>query len=192
MAHACAAHLCHAHVHYVAHRGTTGRNTLWMNIKYREAAKETNAPQSATTQRPYNGHSRRLSQCSTQGCRPPLSFVSRVVGVLGDRGGEGKLAKANATAPTMQPKSMGLVPHKLIQSRSTQANVACSALPKLHKVPPCHCQARVCKCTSWIPRLPLGISFSFLFQQRARRLISHPCQQSYGNQLEESWDAMQL
>ena len=29
----------------------------------------------------------------------------------------------------------------------------------------------------------------FPLMQGARRLISHPCQRSYGNQLEESWDA---
>ena len=30
---------------------------------------------------------------------------------------------------------------------------------------------------------------SDVYKQGARRLISHPCQRSYGNQLEESWAA---
>ena len=31
--------------------------------------------------------------------------------------------------------------------------------------------------------------FFGISEQGARRLISHPCQRSYGNQLEENWDA---
>ena len=44
----------------------------------------------------------------------------------------------------------------------------------------------VCVCVCWSQRGPFGL---LVLMQGARRLISYPCQRSYGNQLEESWDA---
>ena len=47
----------------------------------------------------------------------------------------------------------------------------------------------VCVCVSTpVPQGSASLSFPPRMQG-ARRLISHPCQRSYGNQLEESWDA---
>ena len=47
---------------------------------------------------------------------------------------------------------------------------------------------RLCVCTTWTHR---DRSALIIFAG-ARRLISYPCQRSYGNQLEESWDANSL
>ena len=52
--------------------------------------------------------------------------------------------------------------------------------------------SQLCVCVPLVVtgiRLDCTFDSVFLFEQGARRLISHPCQRSYGNQLEESWDA---